>query len=208
MSKIAKTILIVVGVVGLAALVLSVFGVGIAYAKNSLFDRDLRPWGDDDSPGWMDGGRGRRGPGGRGMGFEPGAPAGAWHSMPAWGGQMHASIWQTLTQTLGLTEDELAAQLQSGQSLAQIAEAQGVSREDLLAALQTAHQQALEQAVADGRLTQEQADALREQMAARYEWMIDRAGFGRMGGGMRGGGRGGPGGCYGGPFAPTPEPAP
>lgn len=59
----------------------------------------------------------------------------------------------------GLTTDEVLAQLQSGQSLAQIAESNGKTAEDVIAAARTQLEDLLDQAVADGRLTQAQADA-------------------------------------------------
>jgi hypothetical protein len=62
----------------------------------------------------------------------------------------------------------------------------------------------LAQAVADGALTQEQADAMLSQMVGNYEWMLDNmgtsAGYGMMGGysGQQGSnGQFGPGGCHG-----------
>jgi len=76
--------------------------------------------------------------------------------------------------------------LKSGKTLAALAEEKGLDRADLVAELESAHQAGLAQAVADGVLTQEQADAMLSQMAGRYEWMLDNlgagAGYGMMGG--------------------------
>jgi hypothetical protein len=116
-------------------------------------------------------------------------------------GGMHTFVWNALAEKLGLTSDELTTEVNSGKTIAQIAEEKGVSRTDLVATLEAAHKDSLTQAVTDGYLTQEQADGILSQMAGRYEWMLDNAGagYGMMGGrgGMMGG-RGGMMGAYGG----------
>jgi uncharacterized protein (DUF433 family) len=65
---------------------------------------------------------------------------------------------------LGLTPDELAARLDAGESLAEIAAAQDVPLEDVEAAVRDAllaeARERLNAAVADGSLTQEQADKI------------------------------------------------
>jgi hypothetical protein len=112
-------------------------------------------------------------------------------------GGMHTFVWEALAEKLGLTSDGLYAEVNSGKTIAQIAEEKGVSRADLVATLETAHKDSLAQAVSDDYLTQEQADSILIQMTGRYEWMLDNAGggYGMMGGN---GGRGGMmGGFYG-----------
>jgi hypothetical protein len=62
-------------------------------------------------------------------------------------------------QTLGMTEDELRTALEAdGATLAQVAEDQGVEEDALVDALVTAGKERIADAVADGRLTQEEAD--------------------------------------------------
>ena len=85
---------------------------------------------------------------------------------------MHTVVWNALAEKLGLTTDELNAQLAQGQTLAQIAETKGVSQSDLAQALQTAMKTGLDQAVAAGTLTQAQADQMLANMAGRYAQMI------------------------------------
>jgi predicted DNA-binding protein (UPF0251 family) len=65
---------------------------------------------------------------------------------------------ETLAQTLGLSVDELKAQLKEGKKLADIAEQQGVSMDQIHQKMQEARIQNIQQAVKEGRLTQEQAD--------------------------------------------------
>lgn len=68
---------------------------------------------------------------------------------------------------LGLTEDQLRTQLQSGKTLADVAKAQGKSVDGLIDALVAATKKDLDEAVADGRLTQAQADQILADMKQR-----------------------------------------
>ena len=61
-------------------------------------------------------------------------------------------------QTLGITTDELNTQLQSGQTLAQLAQAHGTTEQAVTDAALAAAKTQLDQAVAAGTLTQAQAD--------------------------------------------------
>lgn len=61
---------------------------------------------------------------------------------------------------LGVTEDQLRADLRSGKTLADIAKAKGKSVDGLIDALYTAAKKDLDQAVADGRLTKDQEQAI------------------------------------------------
>jgi polyhydroxyalkanoate synthesis regulator phasin len=73
---------------------------------------------------------------------------------------------------LGMTEDELRTALEpEGTTLAQVAEAEGVPVDDLVAALVEAEQERVAQAVEDGRLTQEEAD---ERLAGLEERVTER----------------------------------
>ena len=108
-------------------------------------------------------------------------------------GGMHNFVWGGLAETLGLTQDELNAELANGKTLAQIAEAKGVTQEQLAAALETSAKAGLDKAVADGVLTQEQADQMLSHMGGNDSWMLTH--MSNFGGGF------GPGGCHGN-FAP------
>ena len=81
---------------------------------------------------------------------------------------VHAPI----AQALGLTLDEFEAAVASGKTAFQIAQEKGVDFATVQAAMQAGREAALKQAVADGALTQEQAD-----------WMLShQMGMGRAGG--------------------------
>jgi hypothetical protein len=74
-------------------------------------------------------------PGIPGLGFGPGdhGPGG-----PGFGHGPRGDVLDTVATKLKLTEDQLHQKLESGKTLAQVAKAQGVSREDLIATLTAA----------------------------------------------------------------------
>ncbi len=96
-----------------------------------------------------------------------------------------------LEETLGMTMEELRERLRAGDTLLDIA---GENADDLAAGMAQLLSQQLDEAVADGRMSQEQADALRARAAERSEaWLAGEQ--------LRGGGLGllvGPGGGHGG----------
>ena len=95
-----------------------------------------------------------------------------------------------IAEQLGLTVEELAAARDEGTHIYDLAEEQGIDMETLMTAVSDARTAAFEQAVADGLLTQEQADLLLSQRGPHG------GGFGGRGGGFGGrgmhGGHGGP----------------
>jgi len=165
----------ILAVVSIVTVVGTVAVVGMVSAQEP--DND-----DQQSPAWE-----HRGPFGRG----------------AFGrGGIHIVDKQAvLAEALGLTVEDLQAARAEGKSIQQLAEEQGVSPEDLQAALKAAHLAAIDQAVVDGTLTQEQADQLKERIenapAPGFGGPhFDGPGFGK---GRRGGQRG-----FGG-FGPLPQ---
>ncbi len=95
-------------------------------------------------------------------------------------GPMHEAMEAALAEKLGLTVDELEDRHADGQTFWQIAEEKGYTLEEARQMMLDARSEALAQAVADGTLTQEQAD-----------WMNSRSGR------MMGGYGAGQGGCTG-----------
>lgn len=86
-------------------------------------------------------------------------------------GKLHQpQLLQAAAQKLGLTEAQLRDELKSGKSLAQIAQEKGVSRDDLRTAMLDAVRSQVNQAVQNGKLTQDQAN----QVISRIEQVIDR----------------------------------
>lgn len=127
----------VVAVVAVVALV----GAAVAFAQTPT------PPTGGFGPGSMMGG-GRRGPMAGGQGF-----------MAEYQAVMHAKI----AEALGLTADEFNAALAEGKTPYVIAQEKGIDFATVQAAMQAAHAEVLQQAVADGKLTQEQAN-----------WMLSR----------------------------------
>lgn len=190
-----------VTVVIVVVALLAVLGVGFAFAQG------MSPWGggygmmgnygfanQDGTPapyGMMGNGYGMtlapaRSAGVNGQGMIGGGMAamsgvdtvGAMHTWMSTTGGMHDLVWSGLADALGLTQDDLSARLAGGETLAQIAEAQGVTPADLATALEASVKAGLEQAVADGALTQAQSDQMLSHMAGNYEWMLTQMGAG------------------------------
>lgn len=90
-----------------------------------------------------------------------------------------------LSSLLGLTQEELRAQFGEGLSLAEIAEAEGVSNDELVDALVANIEERLAEAVANERIDQEQADERLAGAEERVQEFIERTP------GERGEGRGG-----------------
>ena len=119
---------------------------------------------------------------------------GAMHEWMHQDGGVHDTVRKALAEKLGLTPEELTAQVNNGKTLAQIAQEKGVSNKDLAVVMETTMKTGLAQAVKDGKLTQAQADLMLQHMDGQYEWMITNMGAGMFGtgpGGMMGPGSGG-----------------
>jgi uncharacterized protein YidB (DUF937 family) len=87
---------------------------------------------------------------------------------------------------LGMTTQDLMKELRGGKTLADVAKEKNVSTDDLKAAVVAAVNAQVDKAVADGKLTKDQADKIKAQMEE-----MDLAEF--LGKGMRKGGQFGPG---------------
>jgi hypothetical protein len=107
------------------------------------------------------------GPGKRG-GFVPRAKGRCEHRMPgkdphAWGPSSEA----VLTELLGLTAEELRAELKDGKTLADVTQARGVELDAVVDALMAPMDEKLAQAVKAGKLSQEEADEKLELMGEK-----------------------------------------
>ena len=99
----------------------------------------------------------------------------------------------SLAKALGIDEVQLQAEFKSGKSALDIATAKGISAEKLQADFLAAHKAALQQLVADGKLTQAQADAMQDRADDQDHPCLTGTvppGQGAGRGGMMGGGRG------------------
>ncbi|WP_139492566.1 hypothetical protein [Brevibacillus dissolubilis] len=86
---------------------------------------------------------------------------------------------EELATLLNLDQDALKEQLQSGKSLAEIAEAQGVTKQAVIDLLVSEHQARLDQAVTDGKLTAEKAAEMKTDMETRVTEMVENKGYGK-----------------------------
>jgi hypothetical protein len=102
---------------------------------------------------------------------------------------MHIGLEAAAT-ALDMTADELREALSAdGATLASVAEAQGVDVQVVIDALVAEAQEHLDQAVADGRLTQEEADEKAADLEARITEMVNSERPDGPGPGFRGGRR-------------------
>ena len=90
------------------------------------------------------------------------------------GKAMLRGLHEQLPTILGLDAASLKAEVSSGKSLAQIAQARGISKTDLLAKLQAIAAQNLDQAVKDGKLTPEEAANIKAKLPGRLGAMVDK----------------------------------
>ena len=109
-------------------------------------------------------------------------------SRPGFGARadVAGSMADTAASYLGLTREQLIAQLKSGKTMAQVAVAQGKSVDGLIDALVAAGTAQLDKRVADGTLTAAQRDAIVSQLKTRVSNFVNgsggRPGFGAGGG--------------------------
>lgn len=115
-----------------------------------------------------------------------------WRGFGFWGGSV--TQFDAVAKALNLTPTQLFEQLHSGKTLEEIAQAQGVELQAVMDAMNAERIQAMKdkiaQAVADGRITQAQADWMLEGIEKGY-MPLGRGGFGMFGRPGRGHGRGG-----------------
>jgi polyhydroxyalkanoate synthesis regulator phasin len=87
----------------------------------------------------------------------------------------------TVAEVIGIEVDALGGALRDGQSIAEVAEANGSSASSVIDALVVEMNTRLDQAVEDGKLTTEQADEIRADAPERIESMVNGEFAGRMG---------------------------
>jgi hypothetical protein len=101
--------------------------------------------------------------GGNEQGYGPGGMMGG-RGMGQYAGVMHDYMISAFASAVGLTVDEVNTRLSNGETLAQIAIAQGKTEADLPALWTQVRQDALNNAVSDGVITQAQADVMLQHM--------------------------------------------
>lgn len=90
-------------------------------------------------------------------------------------------------KVLGMSVEDLRASLRDGTTLAELAKQKGKSVDDVVAALTTASNQRIDQAVKDGRITKAQGDEAKKKVAEGMKTFVEQGfpmrghGFGRFG---------------------------
>ena len=88
---------------------------------------------------------------------------------------------ETAAETIGIDVADLADALRDGQTIAEVAEANGSTGQAVVGALVDEMNANLDQAVEDGNLTTERADEIRAEAPDRIESMVNGEFEGRMG---------------------------
>ena len=145
----------------LAMVMVTVLGVAFLGTAGSVFAQTATPPAPGYGPGMM-GGRG--GPRGGGMNGQDGL--------------LHDEMTAAYAAKLGISATDLEARLDKGETMAQVAYSKGLTADQFTKLMTEARTQAVDQAVKDGKLTQQQAD-----------WMKQR-GAGTMGAGRGANGQG------------------
>jgi polyhydroxyalkanoate synthesis regulator phasin len=83
------------------------------------------------------------------------------------GGDPESSPVAIAAEALGMTADELLTELQGGKSIADVANERGVDPQTIADSILASMKDNLAQAVADGKITQEQADQMLSRMEER-----------------------------------------
>lgn len=170
-----KKTLLILSIIGVTVLV---FGAaGFAYAQNQTPPVPEYPYGQ----GMMGGfGRGMHALNGVDRDGDPDSYGpGYGHGMMGWNGEygpMHESMVAALAETLELPVDEIEARHESGETLWEIAETEGLTADEIRELMSSAHDIALEDAVANGWMSEEQAEWMDDHMEQR--WLGDGTGTG------------------------------
>lgn len=176
-----KKILIIVAMVGIVILALGIAGFAYAQSQTPTPVPSYPGYGRGMMGGW--GGRGYSGygpgmMGGRGgFGYGPGMMGGYGF------GPMHQYMINALAVGLDLTPEALQTRIANGETPIQIAQAKGLSDEEIRTLFLEAHDASLDQAVEAGLLTQEQADWMDQHMEQIWANGIPAFGFGPCHGG-------------------------
>jgi hypothetical protein len=132
-------------------------------------------------------------------GFGPGWMRGGFGFGLRFNADLSTQMQTAVAKALGMTLDELNAQLRAGKTIAQIAQDKKIDLTKLHDDIQAAHKAIIQQAVKDGKLTQAQADWMLQRIDAMDKYLEANGGTCP---GLAGGAGFGPG-MMGGAFGPS-----
>lgn len=101
------------------------------------------------------------------------APGGVRGWLRAHRQEIRREIAQTAADTIGIPVDELAADYKAGQSISEIATAHGVDPQTVADALVAKASATIDQAVADGKVSQEKADKAKAKLPELASRVVD-----------------------------------
>ena len=179
---------LVLSIVIVAVVAIALGTAGLVYAQSST------PQAPVPGSGYgMMGGQGGRGRMMGGMTLAPASRAGVGgRGAAATGtqdGLIHDEMISAFAEKLGISVEDLNARLANGETMAQIATSKGLTADQFRTLMTDARNQAIDQAVKDGTLTQAQADWMKQRGAGMMT-MAPGSGAGVGGRGMRGAGLG------------------
>jgi hypothetical protein len=178
-----KKTLLIVAVIAVSVLSLGLAGYAYAQTQTPEYPYDSGMMGNNDGYG-------------RGMmsGYSDHGMMGGYgdYGMMGWNGKegpMHDAMVTEVANALGLTPEEIEARHDGGESIWEIAESEGLGTEEIQNLMDSAHDLALEDAVAKGYLTQEEAEWMNSHMETMWEGdnhcgKQNGSGFGSHRGGM------------------------
>jgi hypothetical protein len=184
-----KKLLIIASIALVAVIALGVTGFAFAQSQTPQAPTTpANPGSGQGQGGWANGGA-RPGMGGRGGRF---GGMGALAAQSADGyGPMHDEMIAAFAQAFSMPPEELQARLDAGDTMWTIAQEKGLSADQFTQLMQQARSTSLQQAVADGTLTQAQADWMQQRMNGNYPDGYGPGSANCNGSGVRQGGRGG-----------------
>ncbi|MGB5845431.1 MAG: hypothetical protein WBG94_13365 [Anaerolineales bacterium] len=159
--------IIVIGVLSLVVLTLGLAGYAYAQGQPPLpsdypYGPEMMNGYDGHDDGMMGSGYGMMGSGM--MGWEGDE------------GPMHESMIDSLAESLALTPQEIEARHDAGESIWEIAVAEGLTDEEISELMFSSHDAALEDAVLEGLLTREQVERMNDHMNQMWDGDYDHCG--------------------------------
>lgn len=89
--------------------------------------------------------------------------------------RLRAGFIHTAAEAIGITPEELRGELKGGTSIADVAAEHSVSLDDVKASILAAAKAKLDEAVANGRITQERADGAMQKLTDKIDDLLQRS---------------------------------
>jgi len=109
-----------------------------------------------------------------GSATDPSAQTGKHPGHPALRLKVRKAAVQVITDTLGVSRQDLRTAMKGGQTLSEYATSLGKDPQTLVDALTNAATTKLDQLVSDGTMTQERADTVKGKLPARIDKLVNR----------------------------------